>query len=98
MDDLTVRITDADHPVTHGMTDFLTHDERYSYLEMSPDSTALAQHELEGRAHPLAWVRPHGPGRVAYDALGHSVRGYESPGHVELVRRSVRWLTRLGRE
>jgi uncharacterized protein len=98
MDDFTVHVTDADHPVTHGMTDFPTHDERYSYLETRPDATILAEHELESRSHPLVWVCEHGAGRVVYNALGHSVRGYESSGQIELLRRSVRWLTRMGPE
>ena len=92
MDDFTVHLTSADHPVTRGMTDFSTHDERYSYLEVGPASTVLADYAMDGRRHPLVWAHQPGAGRVVYDALGHSVRGYETPGQVELLRRSVRWL------
>jgi type 1 glutamine amidotransferase len=29
---------------------------------------------------------------VVYDALGHDVRSFEAPEHVELLKRTVSWL------
>jgi hypothetical protein len=51
----------------------------------------LYVHE-QGGAHPLIWARTIGDSRVVYDALGHDVRSYESPEHVELLGRVVSWL------
>ncbi|GAB7193444.1 hypothetical protein NUM3379_41540 [Kineococcus sp. NUM-3379] len=84
------------HPVVAGLADFETLDERYTHLRVSPDVVAVAEHDHEGVRHPLVWVRqdPGGGGRArtAYDALGHDARGYDSPEHLELLRRLVRWL------
>ena len=67
-------------------------DERYSYLETRPDVTVLYDHHFEDGRHPLVWAREAGPGRVVYDALGHDVTSYDSPGHRALLERSIRWL------
>jgi hypothetical protein len=87
-----VQVCPAAHPIVDGLGDFEVYDERYSYLEIRPGSTVLCEHDFEGRRHPLGWARRSGRGRVVYDALGHDVRSYDSAPHVELVRRSVRWL------
>ena len=42
--------------------------------------------------HRLVWTRQNGRSRVLYDALGHDTTSYDSPGHVALLRRAVRWL------
>ena len=39
-------------------------------------------------------IASSGLARVVYDGLGHDTRSYESPGHVELLRRVVGWLLR----
>ena len=88
----TVAVTRAEHPVTAGLTDFTVHDERYSYLRTEPGITVLCEHMHDERPHPLAWARPSGPSRVVYDGLGHDTASYDSPGHVALLRRAVRWL------
>jgi hypothetical protein len=76
------------------LADFTVFDERYSYLHTNPDITVLCVHQTEGQLHPLVWARESGLARVVYDGLGHDTRSYESPGHVELLRRVVGWLLR----
>ncbi|WTO10857.1 ThuA domain-containing protein [Micromonospora sp. NBC_00617] len=55
-------------------------------------SARLYAHEEGGATHPLVWARTLGRSRVVYSALGHDTRSYESPGHVELLRRITAWL------
>jgi len=92
-DECVVSMTSAAHPVTRGLTDFTVVDERYSYLETTPDVTVLYEHRFEDETHPLVWAREAGPGRVVYDALGHHVGSYDAPGHRVLLERAMEWLT-----
>jgi type 1 glutamine amidotransferase len=92
-DECVVSTTPAAHPITRGLTDFTVVDERYSYLETTPDVTVLYEHRFEDETHPLVWAREAGPGRVVYDALGHHVGSYDAPGHRVLLERAMEWLT-----
>ncbi|MCG5472469.1 ThuA domain-containing protein [Micromonospora sp. LAH09] len=89
-----IRRTDVEHPITTGLVDFEVHDERYTDLEVLDgiDAETLYVHDEGGDTHPLVWARTVGSSRIVYDALGHDARSYESPGHVELLRRIVLWL------
>ncbi|TDE95760.1 ThuA domain-containing protein [Occultella glacieicola] len=94
LDTTVVRVAGT-HPVTDGLSDFEATDERYSYLETSPDVTVLVTHAHDERAHPLVWARERSGARVIYDAFGHDRPAYAQPGRVDLLRREVDWL--LGR-
>ncbi len=83
------------HPIVAGLTDFEIFDEMYSYLALSPGNVVLATHRYEERDHPLAWARESGSRRVVYDALGHSIRAYDSPERVRLLEREALWVTEL---
>ncbi|MEU8330383.1 ThuA domain-containing protein [Micromonospora sp. NPDC048839] len=89
-----IRRTDVAHPITAGLADFEVHDERYTDLELidGVDVETLYVHDEGGATHPLVWARTAGSSRIVYDALGHDARSYESPGHVELLRRITAWL------
>jgi len=87
-----VRVLPTGHPVTAGLADFELHDERYSYLRTAADLTVLAEHDHDGRSHPLVWVRESSSGRVAYDALGHGVESYDSEPRRQLLANEARWL------
>jgi type 1 glutamine amidotransferase len=88
----TMISTCGPHPITDGLDDIAVIDERYSYLYAEPDITVLGRHNHDHLWHPIAWARDTGAGRVVYDGLGHDTRSYDSPGHIELIRRSVSWL------
>ena len=90
----TILVRSDAHPIVRGLADFTVFDERYSYLHTNPDITVLCEHFTDGRLHPIVWARESGLARVVYDGLGHDTRSYESPGHVELLRRVVGWLLR----
>ncbi|MET8465760.1 ThuA domain-containing protein [Micromonospora zamorensis] len=89
-----IRRTDIEHPITTGLVDFEVHDERYTDLELldGVDVETLYVHDEGGDTQPLVWARTAGSSRIVYNALGHDTRSYESPGHVELLRRIVLWL------
>lgn len=84
-------VADPDHPVTAGLGAVEAVDEQYLDLDVDPAAHVLLTTRHDGVDHPVVWVAP-GPGRVVYDALGHDVRSWASPGRRDLVRRTVRWL------
>lgn len=96
IDEARFRVVDPGHPVTRGLDDVVALDERYADLVVAGDATVLLVADVTGDdgalgEHPVVWTAP-GPGRVLYDALGHDVRSYASPGRCELLRREVAWL------
>lgn len=74
-----VRIADATHPITAGISGFRTHDELYHRLvptrgiDMQVLATAWsdAKRGGTGRWEPVLAATRYGRGRVAYHALGH---------------------------
>jgi uncharacterized protein len=86
------RVPGVEHPISSALHAVRVLDERYSYLEVEPDSTVLYDHQHDGLRHPVVWTRTSGAGRIVYDALGHDTASYDSPDHQELIGRSVRWL------
>ncbi|GIF63590.1 hypothetical protein Ais01nite_16250 [Asanoa ishikariensis] len=83
-----VRRTEVAHPIADGLGDFEVIDERYTDLDLVDDLTPVYVHA----SGPAVWAREVGGGRVVYDAFGHDLRSYASPGHVALVRRAADWL------
>lgn len=79
------------HPASAGLASFDTVDECYTAMQVAPESEVLAWHELDGRRHPLAWVRPAGPARAAFVALGHDAAAY-GEGPRALIGRVATWL------
>jgi uncharacterized protein len=82
------------HPITTGLSDFSVFDEMYSWLRVDGGDHVLATHSYDGVDHPLAWAREVDGARVAYDALGHTTRSFDSADHVRLLQNSARWALR----
>jgi uncharacterized protein len=91
-----IRVHTGTHPIVEDVHDFETSDERYSRLERTGAFMTLAEHDHDGRTHPLVWARTYGPAQagVVYDGLGHDLAGYDSPAHCELLARAARWAAR----
>jgi type 1 glutamine amidotransferase len=87
-----VEIVDGAHPIASGLADFELQDERYTDLRVGAGVHVLAQHTLDGVAHPLLWTHAYGAARIVYDALGHDTASYDSAEHRELLGRAARWL------
>ena len=83
------------HVIADELDDFTVFDERYSGLQLDGVIEPIAEHEEQRMRHPLVWARELGHSRIVYDALGHDVRSYDSPGHRELITRALDWLSRV---
>lgn len=91
--DAHVRVVDGDHPVTARLAGFDVVDERYSDLAVDDGARVLAEHDVDGTAHPAIWVREK-PTRAVVSSLGHDERAYDTPELVGLLQRAARWAAR----
>jgi type 1 glutamine amidotransferase len=85
------RVTRLADPRTGPAGSFELVDERYSDLALEDGLTVVAEHEHEGRTHPLVWTRTEGTARIVADALGHGPESFESGEHRELLTRLAHW-------
>ena len=96
----TVQISDPEHELVAGISDFSVSSEQY-YLHVDPANHVLATtrfptvtwyHSPNGPVDmPVAWTRRWGLGRVYYNALGHKANVIaDGPAH-EMLRRGLLW-------
>ncbi|NNH03834.1 ThuA domain-containing protein [Microbacterium ulmi] len=90
-----IAVTDVPHPVTAGLTEIATFDERYSHLDRRADVDVLAVHTHDGIEQPVVWAKGHeSRARTVYSALGHDERAYVSPAVQRLVVQAAAWALR----
>lgn len=98
--EFTVKIRDAEHPVTKGMpaewlhvADELYHGQRGPAQNMrilasawsSPDKGGTGAHE------PMIWEIPYGQGRVFTTVMGHSPESMHCAGFIVTIQRGAEW-------
>ena len=90
----SIRIVNADHPITQGLTVFDTDDELYTGLTGGKpvELLATAKSKMTQSDQPMAFVHTFGKGRVFHTPLGHDVRAIQMPGTAELIRRGCAWV------
>ncbi len=86
----TVNVDDASHPVMQGIDDFEVEDEIYMSA-WDPAINILASAEWSDKAHPMAWVKPYGDGRVFYTTLGHTSETFTRPAVQRMMRQGTLW-------
>lgn len=99
--DYTVNLTNTDHPITQGLSDFQVHSEQY-YMHVDPSNHVLATTTFSGEfipaiagtVMPVVWTRMWGVGRVFYSSLGHTVSDFDVPETREITRRGLLWASR----
>jgi type 1 glutamine amidotransferase len=98
--DYKVNISDVDHEITHGLSDFSMHSEQY-YMHTDPGNNVLATTTfdgtqegafwIEGTVMPVLWTRQWGQGKVFYSSLGHVNSDFEVYEAAETIRRGLLW-------
>lgn len=89
----TVKLTDKNHEITRGISDFdLTNTERY-YLHVDPANKVLGTITFEesGVVMPYLWTKAWGKGSVFYAAWGHTFKDFDVPEAREVVLRGMLW-------
>ena len=96
--DYRVNVTDQQHPITAGISDFDMRSEQY-YMHTDPGNTVLAtttfggEHArwIDGTVMPVVWTRTYGAGKIFYSSLGHVIGDFDVPEAREIVRRGLLW-------
>ncbi|NOY79717.1 MAG: ThuA domain-containing protein [Kiritimatiellaeota bacterium] len=92
-----VHITDPNHPITRGVSDFTLRNTEQYYLHVDPSNRVLATTEFDigdGVVMPYVWTRTWGEGRVFYAAFGHTHKDFDVPEAREIVQRGMLWAAR----
>ena len=93
----TVKLTNANHPITRGVASFETTDELWHRMVLQPAPTILAtafsapDQKGTGNDEPMILVTEFGKGRCFNLVLGHDVKAMQSPGFQTLLRRGTEW-------
>ena len=91
--DFTVNVSDPNHAITEGLSDFGATDELY-YLKHNPEVSHHLMHaydETKDETHVMAFHHTYGEGRVFYFALGHDMAVLENRSFQTVIRRGVLW-------
>jgi len=95
--EFTVKLEDADHPITRGLTNFVTTDELWHRTALQTNieilATAYSAPEWKGtgKDEPLAFTTKFGEGRSFNLLLGHDTKGMDSAGFQKLLCRGTEW-------
>jgi hypothetical protein len=97
-----VKVTNRDHPITQGITDFVITDEQhYMTYDKDPKFVFLETvnedgltYESYGSTAPGGWAYDYGKGRVCYMSPGHMLSDLWNPMYVKLQQNAVRWIMR----
>ncbi len=73
-----------------GIDDFEVEDEIYM-TAFDPAIHILASAQWADKAHPMAWVKPYGNGRVFYTTLGHTSDTFQRAAVQRMMRQGTIW-------
>lgn len=96
-----VNITNHSDPITKGLDDFKIVSEQY-YMHVDPINEVLATTTfnnskspwINGTVMPVTWKKAWGQGRVFYCSLGHTVKDFDVPECLEMVKRGLLWASK----
>jgi hypothetical protein len=97
-----VKVTNADHPITAGVKDFVVTDEQH-YMTYDKDPKFLflqtvnedgLTYQSYGATAPGGWSYDYEKGRVCYLSPGHMLSDLWNPEYIKLQQNAVRWIMR----
>ena len=97
-----VKVTNPDHPITQGVSDFVVTDEQH-YMTYDKDPKFLflqtvnedgLTYQSYGATAPGGWSYDYGKGRVCYMSPGHMLTDLWNPEYIKLQHNAVRWIMR----
>lgn len=95
IDNITVRATDFEHPITKGLEEFVTFEEPYTYhQDPYSDVTALTEYTHNGVTFINSWIKKYGKGELIYLMNGHTADQFKDEGNRILLKNSVEYLLR----
>jgi type 1 glutamine amidotransferase len=89
----TVKIKNAEHPITKGIKDFRTEDELYAKLtgDAKIEVLATAYSDWSKKVEPIVFFKHYGKGRVLHNVLGHGINSKHNASYQQLLCRGVEW-------
>ena len=95
--EFTVKLVDMNHPITRGLTNFITTDELWHRTALQTNieilATAYSAPEWKGtgKDESLAFTTKFGKGRCFNLLLGHDAKSMEAAGFQQLLGRGTEW-------
>jgi uncharacterized protein len=91
--DIQAKVVAKEHPITAGLSDFVTNDELYSKLQGDGPITVLVQaySDFSKVTEPLVFTLDYGKGRVVHNAFGHDRKALMTPTVQTIITRGVEW-------
>jgi type 1 glutamine amidotransferase len=91
--DIQAKVVAKDHPITAGLTDFVTNDELYAKLQGTGPIKVLVQasSDWSKATEPLVFTLDYGKGRVVHNCFGHDRKALMTPAVQTLISRGVEW-------
>jgi len=90
---IPVKITDPEHPVTNGLTDFDIHDEVYNQYSVLPSSHALISTTHPESEEIIGWANKYGKSKIVYIQLGHDHYAFENDNYRKLLKQAINWVS-----
>ena len=87
------RITNKEHAITQGLTDFEADDELYAKLLGDEPITVLveADSDWSKKTEALAFTINYGKGRVFHETFGHDGKAIQNSAVQKLIQRGCEW-------
>ncbi len=90
--EMTIEAVDPEHPITHGMTRFVLHDEAYGNLEVHPQAVPLLRTDHPASSPVIGWMTRYGASKIVCLQPGHDNHAFEDPNYRLLVERAICWV------
>ena len=95
---LQVRVADASHPITEGLTGWEMGDETYTMESAGDDSTILLTVDHPKSMEVLGWAREYGDSRIFCFQSGHDNVTFSHPKFREVLERGIHWCAKGGND
>jgi type 1 glutamine amidotransferase len=91
--DIQAKVVGKEHPITAGLSDFVTNDELYSKMQGTGPITVLVQADSDWSkaTEPLVFTLDYGKGHVVHNAFGHDRKALMTPAVQTIITRGVEW-------
>lgn len=92
--EVQVKVEDAQHPVTRGVSNFTAVDEVYRKWDYHPGNHLLLSTDHPESNREIAWVREDGNRRVCCIQPGHGPGIFSDANYRRLIEQAIRWTAR----
>jgi uncharacterized protein len=92
--EVNVQVVNSQHPVTHGLADFVLHDEVYGNYEVRPNVIPLLRTDHPLSTPVIAWATQYDASKIVYIQPGHDHWSYNNVNYRRLVENAIKWVAK----